>query len=195
MLAVLSHRKSNTTELINLCVLGYITSRPLQLCNVYRYQAAAVITQLCVLHLRVDYSWWESTPHGIDSFISCKKVTRNGAGAAPPRVSSTAGSDEAVGRLTWSQRMRALLCCLAPAAAEQYYRRGENEAVVVRPQPHPPAPPLYSAAPVIGPLQARDAGKKTLVLDLDETLVHSSFKPIPNPDYIIPVGTSASQPL
>jgi len=30
-------------------------------------------------------------------------------------------------------------------------------------------------------------GKKTLVLDLDETLVHSSFKPIPNPDFIIPV--------
>lgn len=25
------------------------------------------------------------------------------------------------------------------------------------------------------------------MLDLDETLVHSSFKPIPNPDYIIPV--------
>lgn len=32
-----------------------------------------------------------------------------------------------------------------------------------------------------------DKGKKTLILDLDETLVHSSFKPIPNPDYIIPV--------
>jgi len=29
--------------------------------------------------------------------------------------------------------------------------------------------------------------KKTLVLDLDETLVHSSFKPIPNADFIIPV--------
>ena len=28
---------------------------------------------------------------------------------------------------------------------------------------------------------------KTLVLDLDETLVHSSFKPIPNPDFKIPV--------
>ena len=36
-------------------------------------------------------------------------------------------------------------------------------------------------------LQEQDRGKKTLVLDLDETLVHSSFKPIPNPDYIIPV--------
>lgn len=33
----------------------------------------------------------------------------------------------------------------------------------------------------------QDANKKTLVLDLDETLVHSSFKPIPDPDYIIPV--------
>lgn len=33
----------------------------------------------------------------------------------------------------------------------------------------------------------QDAKKKTLVLDLDETLVHSSFKPIPDPDYIIPV--------
>jgi len=28
---------------------------------------------------------------------------------------------------------------------------------------------------------------QTLVLDLDETLVHSSFKPVPNPDYVIPV--------
>ena len=25
------------------------------------------------------------------------------------------------------------------------------------------------------------------MLDLDETLVHSSFKPVPNPDFIIPV--------
>jgi hypothetical protein len=28
---------------------------------------------------------------------------------------------------------------------------------------------------------------QTLVLDLDETLVHSSFRPVPNPDYVIPV--------
>ncbi len=36
-------------------------------------------------------------------------------------------------------------------------------------------------------MHLEDKGKKTLILDLDETLVHSSFKPIPNPDYIIPV--------
>jgi len=33
----------------------------------------------------------------------------------------------------------------------------------------------------------QDTGRKCLVLDLDETLVHSSFKPTVNPDYIIPV--------
>lgn len=27
----------------------------------------------------------------------------------------------------------------------------------------------------------------TLVLDLDETLVHSSFKPVPNADFVVPV--------
>ncbi|KAI3642895.1 hypothetical protein MP228_012450 [Amoeboaphelidium protococcarum] len=40
---------------------------------------------------------------------------------------------------------------------------------------------------LLKPVHARDANKKCLVLDLDETLVHSSFKPIPNPDFIIPV--------
>ncbi|CAG9463258.1 unnamed protein product [Pedinophyceae sp. YPF-701] len=40
---------------------------------------------------------------------------------------------------------------------------------------------------IIGPQCEADRGKKCLVLDLDETLVHSSFKPVPNPDYIIPV--------
>jgi RNA polymerase II subunit A small phosphatase-like protein len=40
---------------------------------------------------------------------------------------------------------------------------------------------------VIGSQLPQDAGKKCLVLDLDETLVHSSFKPTQNPDYIIPV--------
>ena len=54
-----------------------------------------------------------------------------------------------------------------------------------RPLYIPPAP--HVGKPFIPPLLERDIGKKTLVLDLDETLVHSSFKPVPNPDYIIPV--------
>jgi len=41
--------------------------------------------------------------------------------------------------------------------------------------------------PLLPPPPPDLAAKKCLVLDLDETLVHSSFKPIPNPDFIIPV--------
>lgn len=33
----------------------------------------------------------------------------------------------------------------------------------------------------------RAKGKKCLVLDLDETLVHSSFKPVPDADFVVPV--------
>ncbi|KAH7477259.1 hypothetical protein PRIC1_001277 [Phytophthora ramorum] len=40
---------------------------------------------------------------------------------------------------------------------------------------------------VLPPISPDDASKKCLVLDLDETLVHSSFRPTTNPDYIIPV--------
>ena len=49
----------------------------------------------------------------------------------------------------------------------------------------PPAP--HTGRPFLPPLQERDRAKKTLVLDLDETLVHSSFKSVANPDYVIPV--------
>eukprot|EP01084_Bolivina_argentea_P042077 77638_1 len=40
---------------------------------------------------------------------------------------------------------------------------------------------------LLPPLKPEHIGKKCLILDLDETLVHSSFKPIPKPDFIIPV--------
>jgi RNA polymerase II subunit A small phosphatase-like protein len=49
------------------------------------------------------------------------------------------------------------------------------------------ASPHLSRDYLLPPLLPEDAGKKTLVLDLDETLVHSSFKPINNADFIIPV--------
>ncbi|KAJ3200603.1 hypothetical protein HDU82_008756 [Entophlyctis luteolus] len=40
---------------------------------------------------------------------------------------------------------------------------------------------------ILPPIKPEFVGRKLLVLDLDETLVHSSFKPVPDADYIIPI--------
>jgi RNA polymerase II subunit A small phosphatase-like protein len=40
---------------------------------------------------------------------------------------------------------------------------------------------------LIGPQPKKDRGLKTLVLDLDETLVHSSFKYVENADITLPI--------
>ena len=45
----------------------------------------------------------------------------------------------------------------------------------------------YNSTPFLGEQRPCDKGKKTLVLDLDETLVHSSFQPTATCQYIIPV--------
>uniref|UniRef100_A0A4W5LJL1 CTD small phosphatase 1 n=1 Tax=Hucho hucho TaxID=62062 RepID=A0A4W5LJL1_9TELE len=41
--------------------------------------------------------------------------------------------------------------------------------------------------PLLPQAKSKDAGKICVVIDLDETLVHSSFKPVNNADFIIPV--------
>ena len=40
---------------------------------------------------------------------------------------------------------------------------------------------------LLGPPHHEDRHKPCLIIDLDETLVHSSFKPIPHADFIVPV--------
>jgi len=50
-----------------------------------------------------------------------------------------------------------------------------------------PIGPDGQPKPLLPPLAPAFAGRKCLVLDLDETLVHSSFKLIPQADYVVPV--------
>jgi len=79
--------------------------------------------------------------------------------------------------------LRCLCCCFfkaEPATRGDEYRKDLN--LVSYPTSEP-----TGEGHLLGPLTGDLVGRKTLVLDLDETLVHSSFKPIPNPDFIVPV--------
>ncbi|XP_014809600.1 PREDICTED: carboxy-terminal domain RNA polymerase II polypeptide A small phosphatase 1 [Calidris pugnax] len=48
-------------------------------------------------------------------------------------------------------------------------------------------PPQAAVKPLLPEIKPQDASKLCVVIDLDETLVHSSFKPVNNADFIIPV--------
>lgn len=88
---------------------------------------------------------------------------------------------------SWRHRLRHLLCCVAPPPQGNAGCTAADLQLVNTLYQLPPQPPRVYREAVIGSKHPDDLHKKTLVLDLDETLVHSSFKPIPNPDYIIPV--------
>lgn len=87
---------------------------------------------------------------------------------------------------SWRRRFRSWLCCLAPSHNDGYFRTdtdGGTHATGARLPQNAKSPKKY----VIPPKAPALHGKKTLVLDLDETLVHSSFKPVPGADYVVPV--------
>ncbi|CAG5897122.1 unnamed protein product [Menidia menidia] len=68
-----------------------------------------------------------------------------------------------------------------PPPVEENGSPPKCDQVEVIPVPSPPAKYLLPE------MKISDYGKKCVVIDLDETLVHSSFKPISNADFIVPV--------
>jgi len=70
------------------------------------------------------------------------------------------------------------------------YDDGRSSSIGLTSSPYARRPahwPKPQRMPNIGPIARADKGKKCLVLDLDETLVHSSTDFMPNADYKIPV--------
>lgn len=83
---------------------------------------------------------------------ACVDVQVNTRSDKPAEVSDYSKNDASEPSTSWKDRLRALFCCFAPDANEQYYRSSKAEAAVIRP-PQPPTPPAYRGEPVIGPLQ------------------------------------------
>ncbi|GJE94433.1 NIF-domain-containing protein [Phanerochaete sordida] len=63
----------------------------------------------------------------------------------------------------------------------------EEERLILNGGAGIPTGPDGVPRPLLPPLSPKHAGRKCLVLDLDETLVHSSFKSIQQADYVVPV--------
>ncbi|KAK6618940.1 hypothetical protein RUM44_003321 [Polyplax serrata] len=78
--------------------------------------------------------------------------------------------------------LRTLFCCFSrnsnSKGSESSLNNQENSFA-----PANPETPRY----LLDAIRKQDIHKKCMVIDLDETLVHSSFKPINNADFVVPV--------
>lgn len=79
--------------------------------------------------------------------------------------------------------IRSLLCCLGRS------RGGSSKSSKASSVENDQYAPTRTGSPryLLPPIRHQDIHKKCMVIDLDETLVHSSFKPINNADFVVPV--------
>ncbi|XP_015599393.1 carboxy-terminal domain RNA polymerase II polypeptide A small phosphatase 1 isoform X2 [Cephus cinctus] len=110
----------------------------------------------------------------------------NGKGKAQiPRENEEADSPTGGKKPRGRGLLRSLLCCLgrgrggSSKSSKASSLQGDGRG----------SPPPGTGSPrfLLPPVRHQDMHKKCMVIDLDETLVHSSFKPINNADFVVPV--------
>jgi len=145
---------------------------------------------------------------GVESLVTQVKQGQNGsvqypAPPPPQRTRPLTIDTESNAAPSQSCFSRLFCCCRSNSLRRQSTKQqpptaqgafGGNQVYTAAASPTRPAPP---AVPdngrypgqnyLLQPLRPELKGKKTLVLDLDETLVHSSFKYIPDADFEITI--------
>lgn len=96
-----------------------------------------------------------------------------------PRISEDGSTVRRTRERKLMKRIKSMLCCAAPNVTANGVAETTGSPMVY--------PSDDGTEFIIGERKEEDGNKKTLVLDLDETLVHSSFNRVDNPDFVIPV--------